>query len=267
MKKRNLASTIVVLVFSMPFFYSCVTGSFTADPYFVDDSRQKENVYHAPAMQNVPLLSEKNDLSFSASLGYTSQHSGIDLHTAFVPAKNVGLLAGYRSYSQKKHSEDGKIASYEFGAGYIKDGKQFHFEAYGGVGGGSTTNHHHTGESKLTFSNFFVQPTIAVQNLTKTVQFAFTSKFTHQHFNIVDTSFTGEREPFVTSQFRTIAENPNRIFWEPGIVLRTGWKNVLFNIGVSTLKDLSNPNFAMDRCNYFIGVVFRGNVGNKTKSK
>ena len=238
MKKRNLASTIVALIFSIP-FYSCFTGFYTADPYFVNESRQKENIYHAPAAQNVPLLSEKNDLNFSASLGYTSRHSGIDLHTAFVPAKNFGLLAGFRSYSQKNHSEEGKITSYEFGAGYIKDNKQFHFEVYGGIGGGSTTNYHQTGGSKLKFSNFFVQPTIAVQNLKKTVQFAFTNKISRQHFNVADTSFAGEREPFVSSQFRIIAQNPNRIFWEPGIVLRTGYadKNDWYLLCIKELLD------------------------------
>jgi hypothetical protein len=268
MKKLNFASIILALIFSIPFFYSCFTGSFTTDPYFVNESRQKENVYHAPAMQNIPLLSDKNDFSFSGSLGYTSRHSGVDIHTAFVPAKHFGLLAGFRSYSQKEKSEDGKINSYELGAGYIKDNKNLHFELYGGIGGGSTTNSHFTGTSKLTFTNFFIQPTIAVQNPEKTVQFAFTGKLSHQNFRIADTSFTGEREPFVTNQFRIMAESPNRILWEPGLVLRAGWKNVLFNIGVSTLKDLSELNFAMDRCNYFVGIIFRGNATNKqTKSK
>ena len=266
MKKLSAASTMMVVIFAIPFFYSCY-GYYPAYSYIVDESRQKENVYHAPAMQNIPLLSEKNDFSFSGSLGYTSKHSGIDLHTAFVPAKHFGLLAGYRSYSQKENSENGSINSYEIGAGFLKDNKNLHFEVYGGIGGGGTTNNHFTGTSKLTFTNFFVQPTIAIQNPEKTVQFAFTNKFSHQNFSIADTGFTGEREPFVTNQFKIIAESPNRIFWEPGIVFRAGWKSVLFNIGVSTLKDFGQPNFAMDRCNYFVGIVFRGNASNKEVKK
>lgn len=247
---------------STTLLYSCDPFLYLPDPYLVADSRQKENVYYAPPCQNVPLLSEKNDLSGSLSFGSTSKQSGVDVHSAFMPAKNFGLLGSYRSYKQKSNSVEGKISSYEFGAGYIKDDKKLHLEVYGGIGGGQITNTHHSGLSTVKFNNFFIQPTIAVQNLEKTVQFAFVSRFSSLHFKVGDTTYKNAREPFVTSQLKLINDNPGRIFWEPGVVLRAGAKNVLLEIAFSVTDDLSKGSFAMDKTNISFGLIFKGNVGN-----
>ena len=260
MKEHNASLTLIRFSFLSFFLYSCDPGLY--DPYIVPESRQKENVYYAPAAQNAPLLSNKNDLSFSAGFGVTSNQSGIDAHGAFNPAKNFGLLAGMRSYNHESEGEGSSMNSYEFGAGYLKELPQlWHFEIYGGVGSGNVHNIHHTGDSKVRFSNFFLQPAIAVQNSNKTIQFAFVSRFSSNNFKIEDTSFNSDREPFVAKQMNIIHNQSRHLMWEPGFLLRAGWENILFKAGFSICSDLTDKDFYHDKTNFSVGIVFRGNVG------
>lgn len=242
---------------------SCYPGNGVYDPYIVDESRQKENFYYAPTAQNAPLLSKKNDLSFALNYSAGDRHEGADLHAAFTPGKNFGLMS---SYSSSKDIGNGyfEMRHFEFGPGYFKKFSPYwHFEAYAGAGMGNTNNRHHTGESKIKTNNLFVQPAIAVTNPKNTVQLAFVSKINMNHFRISDTSFNNDREPFVTSQMKIINDQPSQIFWEPALILRGGWENFLLQASYSVSSDLTNHELYRSKNNFSIGIVLRMSTSKK----
>ena len=179
------------------------------------------------------------------------------------PVSHFGIQAGFRSHGQKGEVRSGKIEGYELGAGYVKDWGNFIFEAYAGIGGGKIQNTHHTGYSTIGFTSYYIQPAFALQNKNKTTQFALVMKLSPTKFTIRDTTFTGEREPFVVEQFRLLENQPNRVFLEPGFVFRTGWENVLFQTALSFPSNLSGEDFLRDKSNFSVGLVFRFNATQK----
>jgi hypothetical protein len=258
MRKYQLCMRLLIL--STISFYSCYTLS--PDPYIVSELRQRENIYYAPATQNAPLLSKKSEGSFSLGLGVTPKLAGADLNVAFSPVKKIGITAGVRSYNSKNRNGETKIDSHEFGAGYLKDlSGLWHFEIYGGLGSGRVRNLHYTGNSEIRFNNYFLQPAIAVQDKNKTVQFALVSRFSQLNFRANAASFNYDREPFVAAQFKSISNEPNHFFWEPGLLFRAGWDSFVFQFGFSTSFDFSSNDFYRDKINASFGIIFRGNLG------
>jgi hypothetical protein len=245
--------TIICLVYTATvgvLLTSCYPGNGVYDPYIVDESRQKENFYYAPAAQNAPLLSKKNELSLALNYSSNDKHEGTDLHAAFTPGKHFGLMSGF-SFLKARQNDFVDINHFELGGGYFKKFSPYwHFETYGGLGTGKT-------------KNFFVQPAIAVTNPKNTLQFAFVSKISMNHFRITDTSFNNDREPFVTSQMKIMNDQPSQIFWEPALVLRTGWENILFQVSYSISTDLTNSDLYRSKNNFSIGIVLKGNVSKK----
>ena len=258
MKKFTLAFQIVAFIFCTAFFCSCATVPI--DPYIVDISRQRENSYHAPATLHAPLISKKNDLTIGVHYAFLTRHRGVDIQTAFSPVNHLGIQASYRNHGQKGEIEDGKIESYEFGAGYFKGWDNFVFETYAGFGGGTIQNVHHTGRSEIRYTNYFIQPAIGVQTKDQLTQFALVAKLSPTKFTIRDTSFNGAREPFVVSQFDILSSTPSRLFLEPGFIFRTGWEYVQVQTALSFPSILRGEDFLRDKTNFSIGLVFRLNA-------
>lgn len=265
MKPILLLSYLGYLTASSLFLVSCYPGPIVTDPYLVDEGRQKENIYYVPSAPNAPLLTEKNDLSFSAMRSSGSNFSGGGIDAAFMPAKHIGITA---SYSFMKNDIYMKYNRFEFGSGYVtKLSKGWHFETYAGLGNGKITNTHHTGTSELNLTHYFLQPAIAISNKKKTVQFGFVSRFEGVNFKVIDTLFSTDRESFSASQITNLYNQPFHIMWQPGFVFRFGWKNFLFHTGYSWSTDLTNPAVYGEKGNFSLGMELRFNVGEKSISK
>ena len=250
-----IAGSYITLMFS-----SCI-GPAISDPYIVAQSRQEENYYYAPSSHNAPLLKEKNDISVSVQRSASSMHSGIELQSAYLPAKHIGIISSFSSGGNKK-DHDLNYDKLELGAGYILSvGKRWHFEAYGGFGGGKIDNEHYTGRSVIKSNYFFVQPAIAVSNENQTVQFGFVSKLTGNHFNVAFDGFDKDREPYSASQVQLLKDEPFHIFWEPGIVFRFGWKNCMFHTGYSISADLTRAELHRPKDNFSLGMHLTFNTG------
>jgi len=265
MKKLDLILQIVVLGFSVISFSSCF--SVPIDPYIVDIDRQRANSYHAPATLHAPLISNKNDVNLGVHYAFLTRHKGLDLQTSYMPVKHLGLQASYRFHDQKGKVEDGKIESFEFGAGYVKDWGSFLFETYAGIGGGSIQNFHHSGQSNIKFTNYFIQPAFAIQTRDRITQFAVVAKLSPTKFNVRNSTFDTNREPFVASQIDIISNQPDRLFLEPGFVFRTGSKHVQVQTALSMPSNLRGKDFLRDKTNFSIGVVFRLNSGDAENGK
>jgi hypothetical protein len=230
------------------------------DPYYISMSRQKENIYYAPSGANAPLLTNKNDGSLTIGGSLTSKtKGGINLQAAYLPAKHIGLTANYSSTVYQ-----GSSSHFEIGPGYVKKLSEYwSFETYGGAGFGNRENHHATGYSKIKTSNVFIQPTISVGGKEQKFQFAFVSRFNRVNFTLGDTTFNNDREYFVTQQMKLIAEKPVHLFWEPGFIMRAGWKNVLIQAGYQISTDLTNSNLQYAKENFSVGLVVRLNTAKK----
>jgi hypothetical protein len=269
MKKMQISFCLMYVVTGVSLLLTSCYGSYApADPYIVNESRQKENYYYASSTQNVPLLEQKNDLSLALHGSFGDRQKGVDIHGAFNPAKNIGIMLSYSSIKNDGDVDNDivHIKHFELGPGYFKKiSPFFHFETYGGVGFGTASNRHYTGNSKITSVNFFLQPAISVSNTYQTLQFAVVSKFSLNNFKIADTSFNNDREPFVTSQMKIISDNPSQVFWEPGFVFRAGWKEFVFQATYSISTDITNKELYRSKNSFSLGMMLRINTEQKSK--
>src|SRR4030095_7141492 len=237
----------------------------TTTPDVVSEWRQKENVYYIPSSPNTQLLSEKNDLGFNVVASAGSKFSGVETQASFLPAKHVGLIAAYSSGKNEAAETYMRFHKFEAGIGYIAPlANGWHFETYGGVGTGKIDNTHATGYSNINLTSFFIQPAFAISSKRKTVQFGIVSKFSGVNFN-VDTSFDNAKEPYNTSQVKSLYNQPFHVMWEPGLVFRVGWKNFLFHSSYSVSADLTNSQLNRATDNFSIGGAMRFNASKKVK--
>jgi len=263
MKKNLLTPAFVVLIVTM-FLASCYPGPIY-DPYVVPESRQKENIYYVPSAPSTQLLSEKNDVGVSLVASAGSQFSGVEMQAAYMPAKHIGLIGSYSSGKNKDGEIYLRYHKFEGGVGYVTHlSDDWNFETYGGGGTGNIDNYHATGSSKTNLTNFFIQPAFAVHNKKQTVQFGIVSKFSGVNFS-VDTAFDNAREPFSTSQVIALTNQPFRLMWEPGLILRVGWKNFLFHTSYSLSTDLTGSQLHRATDNFSIGGSLRFSAAKKPK--
>jgi hypothetical protein len=255
------------------FLSSCYPGSGIADPYIVDEGRQKENLYYVPSSPSTSLLTEKNDLSLSAMRSSGTKFTGVEIQTAYMPGKHFGITGSY-SYAANKNGNPyggGDFMKYnrlELGAGYVTWlSRGWHFETYAGFGNGKINNLHYTGSSRLNLTHFFLQPAIAVSNKKKTVQLGFVSRFEGVNFNVMDTSFNNDREPFSTSHIKSLYGQPFHVMWQPGFVFHFGWKHFLFHTGYSLSSDLTNPHLYQAKGNFSLGALLQLNANEKSHEK
>jgi hypothetical protein len=241
---------------------SCYTGSYIPDPYIVDIERQKQNIYYVPSSPNTPLLTEKNDFSFSVMRASGSKFTGAEIQAACLPWKHAGFIASYSGAGNRNGNPDYMTYHrFEIGAGYVsKFSKEGHFEIYGGLGNGKMMNSHYSGSSRINLNHFFLQPAIAISDKHQIIQFAVSSKFAGVNFKVRDTLFTTAREPFSSSQINSLYEQPFHVMWEPALSFRVGWKNFLFNAQYTLSSDLTNPDLHRSKNNFSIGVTLRCNT-------
>jgi hypothetical protein len=260
--KKNLWIPGAAIAACISLLDSC-TPYPTATPDVVPDWRQKENIYYVPSSPNTQLLSEKNDIGFNLVASASSKFSGVETQASFLPAKHIGLIAGYSSGKNDAAETYMKFHKLEAGIGYITPlSQEWHFEAYGGAGTGKIDNTHATGYSKIRLTNFFIQPALAVSSKKKTVQFGIVSKFSGVNFR-ADTAFDNAKEPYNTSQIISLHDQPFHVMWEPGLVFRAGWKNFLFHARYSLSTDLTNSQLHRATDNFSIGGSLRFNTAKK----
>ena len=263
--QQYLAFTFIAAgtIFSLS---SCYFGGNVYDPYIVSESRQRENLYYVPSAPNTPLHSQKNDLGFSLMRISGSKYSGADVQASFMPGKHIGIMGSY-SFTGL-NSDFVKYSRFELGSGFVTQlSKNWHFETYAGFGNGKIKNTHHTGNSKLNLTHFFLQPAIAVSNENKKIQFGFVSRFAAVNFKVTDTSFSTDREPFSTTQLKSLYDQPFHIIWEPGFVFRFGWEKFQFHTGYSFSTDFTNPDLYKANGNFSLGFTLRFNSQPAIKAK
>ncbi|MDB5229460.1 MAG: hypothetical protein JWN76_265 [Chitinophagaceae bacterium] len=269
--KNNLKHFTILFLIAAAIFNlsSCYPSSQLADPYIIPESRQKENLYYVPSVLNTPLNFKKGDLDFSVMSTSNSKLSGGEAQASYMPGKHLGIMASY-SFAGSIGSNPDNIHynRFELGSGMVTQlSKNIHFNTYGGFGLGTIMNTHATGSSKINLTHFFLQPAIVISDKRKNIQLGFVSKFSGVNFKVMDTSFKTDREPFSTTQLKSLYNQPFHIVWEPGVVFRAGWKNFQFHTGYSFSADITNPDLYRANGNFSLGVCLRLNTLDFTKVK
>lgn len=238
-------------------FSSCITMQ-PSIPYNIPQSRQEENVFYFAPSQNVPLLTNKNDVSARVKYEGGTNHSAISFQVALMPTKHIGVIASHSS------GDDGNYRNNEFGAGYVSTlDSSWNFEIYAGFGRGTIENKHATGTSSLRSSYYFLQPTISVLDVSKTLQFAFIPKFVFNRFSVIDTTFKGARETYNLEQLKIMDDKPNQIFFEPGIQLKLGGKNFMMQASYQTSLNMTSQDLNYNKAIFSLGACLRLNAKKK----
>lgn len=258
MKKQSHIIPAILLVITAGSVFGCIT--YPADqPYYVSPERQLENVYYTPTTPNIPLLHKKNSFMINAHYGGNKDFKNFDFQTAFMPGKKFGLMAAMRNseYKEKDYYELGYSRGIEFGAGYIAPSKSnLHFEAYGGIGTTGVYNKHYTGESKINFTSYFIQPAFSVKDNKNVVEFSLIPRFALNRFNIQKQDYNFDRERLVDEQFTLIKNNPSQYFFEPTALVRLGWESVKFQFTYTYSKNLTSGKLHAAGNNLSFGMLF-----------
>ena len=256
---RVLTSLLGISCFSLT---SCDPGSIITDPYIVNQDRQRENTYYVPAAPHTPLITEKNDFNFNILRSSGNKFNGAEVQLAYMPWNHVAIGGSFSGGGNRGGTP--KTMTYnrfELSSGYIKKiSNGWHFESYAGLGTGNIKNYHYTGQSTIKLNHFFLQPAMAISNLGQTMQFAFSSRFAGVNFNVTDTLFNTDREPFSASQLNSLYDQPFHIMWEPSLIFRGGWKNLLFTLQYNHSSDFTNPDLYRSADNFSFGISLRTNV-------
>ncbi len=230
------------------------------DPFSVPRDRQVKNRYYAPTVQNVPLLTNKNDIAVNLTWSGGDQHTAASVQGAYMVTKNIGLIGGYIS-GKDTREEIMSFNKFEFGGGYAqKISESLQFETYAGVGAGSFDNTHFTGSSTIKNSSFFVQPTIALTDSKGNFKLVFVSKFSSNNFNVTDTTFRTDRESISAEQLQKLHYSSRHLIWEPGIFMRFGWKNLMFQTSYTHVTNLTDDKLFMVKNSVSLGIHVRFNA-------
>ena len=199
---------------------------------------QSCNIMYTPNMQNVPLLTEKNEVR--ATLG------PFDYQAAYAVTNNIGVMLNGQYHTRNTNSYDytnesnslnnSKSTLIEGGIGFIgKLSENSVFEVYGGYGMGKNSTFdkytdYTTGslvreESFTAKTNrFFLQPSIGFTN--EYFDIAFSSRLMVLNFSNIDTlNYTSLM--LVDQDLLNIDKEPF-VFIEPAVTMRVGYKWVKF---------------------------------------
>jgi hypothetical protein len=240
-----------------PAILCCLVSCGGYQPYYVPVDRQRENTYYHPVSANALAVSKKNDISLNLWGGVETT----EVQAAVMVSDNFALSASYM-FDERYPSTDANVnpkpSSQHFGSlstGYIK---QLHgniqFETYAGIGLGKLHNRHFTGTSDTRITQFYLQPAIGLFNENRTMMAGFVSKFAFTSLKLEDFSIIPDRESYSMAQLNSIRDKPSHFFWEPGILLKAGWKIFMFSGTFTYSVDLSGNK--IERTKYIFGTGF-----------
>jgi hypothetical protein len=208
--------------------------------------------FYCPNSNNTPLLSER-EARVNIQYAATEAADAIELQSAFAVSKHFGGMVNFIAgggdddlalFGSAGHKGNGKLI--EAGAGYFSPIKSspWIFEAYGGVGtGGIKNNFGSSGRANVTFTKWFVQPDFGLK--VKGFEFGLSSRFSFVKHKI--NLFTLSSDEYNYSDLTHIREHPNSFLWEPGVVLRVGGKNILFQLQYTFSMNITNPEFIQEK--------------------
>jgi hypothetical protein len=206
--------------------------------------------YYAPNAQNVPLFSEKGQVSTSGSFQIGGATYGFNVQGAAAVSEHVGLMGNYNFFSDNFMTTSNMG---EIGVGYFDNFRQMGnavFETYAGIGAGRVKIDIADGLQLVNTTSFFIQPDIGY-NWNK-FRLAFSTRFRVVHFNII-------RNDNLSSGYYIYEQGTNQFnigFIEPAVTCSFGSKMIRFQyqlmlsyaVGDIHYYDMINSNFGLVFC-------------------
>jgi hypothetical protein len=265
MSRQSIQYFASIGAFLTAILASCGTTEPIPDPYSVAPERQHENIYYVPSAAYSPLSAKKNDFDLSVLHSSGNRFSGLDMQAGYIASKHIGLTAGVTAVRHPSGSP--RYMDYdrvEGGAGYLAPLKNgWHLETYGGIGTGKVRNNHHTGYSKVKQVNFYLQPAIAYNIPQNTFTFGVVSRVSAVHFSPDNIYFDPGREEYSAKNFAIMNDQSTHLMWEPGLVMRAGWKNFKFDAGYRFSTDLTNSSLYRSNGSLSLGASLQFGAINK----
>ncbi len=212
--------------------------------------------YYVPNTQNVPLLSERGNMSLSAC-GNTHQ---AEIQAAVAIAPRIAVMANGAWYMPHTESNGsgGRGALGEVGAGYFLPlAGRVVFEAYGLVGYGYVENEmpytiaaypSTTGKINADMLRFALQPNIGYKS--KYFQAAISSRFVSLNFSDIRGSLMYNE----TDQSAYLRKNNAMFIAEPAITLRGGLEKVKLQLQLAGSYNLTTANFFQETSLLSVGL-------------
>ncbi|MBP7239762.1 MAG: hypothetical protein KBA14_06020 [Saprospiraceae bacterium] len=201
--------------------------------------------YYAPNSANIPLLSEK-EAKINAQYAAGTVSKGFECQSAFAISRHFGgminTMIGGSNYDEFEFNSGETRTKYiEIGPGYFTPihGTSLVFETYGGIGTGGVKNKYYSGgDSKVSFTKLFVQPSIGVKR--KGFEFGISSRVSWIHQKLASSSVSETHPEYLT--LVDISKHPESFLWEPGLVLRLGGEKFLAQLQYTHSANLTNPD-------------------------
>lgn len=215
--------------------------------------------YYIPAVKNVPLFKEKNEVRAMVAYGGGEYISATDVQAAYSITNHLAVSTNlmFAQGGGRDSVDNGRGQYFDFAVGYFTPiDKHFIFEVFGGVGTCKQTHIYslYTNQTaRLMYSTIFVQPTLGFT--VSGFDCALTPGFTKLHFSKVDYNFRNIIDDNGTV-LANIARRRTALLFEPCITLRGGWKYLKLQTQFMASYDLSNTQIPIEENRVSIGLQF-----------
>lgn len=226
-------------------------------------------VFYSPSSQHIPLLTEENKFSASASYITAESTESMAVKAAYAVSPRWALMAGGSSHFRGKTSptsSSGGGGYVEAGGGYFtKISQKFVYETYGLLGFGSMDNRfpqsmanypNTNGRIKANVLSLAVQPSIGFKSrYFEAALSARTSLINYRNIrgNLI-TQNADQQSP--TGQQEYLSAHRNNVLLEPAITLRGGLDILKFQLQGGASFNISHRNFPQDDSWLSFGLVY-----------
>ena len=213
--------------------------------------------HYAPTTNNVPLLKEKGKGKISGHYYGTDEANGFEFQGAVTTGKNIGVMVNFLTAAGKKEDDEkvkGNGTYVEAGLGYYKPfaDSSWIFETYAGIGTGAANNRFSSGAtSDVGVTKYFIQPSIGFAE--KGIEIGFAPKLSYVNLRVKKNTLNAAADGQDYEDLLFIEENPSAFIFEPGFIVRGGFKNLLFTLGITSSINLQH-NWKQEKGSISLGI-------------
>ena len=212
--------------------------------------------YYMPNVQNVPLHSEKDQVTFNGTIGTSFEVESFDLqgsyafHDEFAAMVNGQYARGGQNNGDRDNSGNGNML--EAGIGYYNPlSSKLIFETYLGGGTGSVINQYGNGaRSKVGLRKIFVQPQIGFKS--KYFDMAFSYRF--NWLGVGNTDVIGLLPEDEIADFNDVTNLGTNLFIEPAITMRVGNDPIKLQAQIVSSRSIRDLNFNQEYVVFSVGI-------------
>ncbi len=216
--------------------------------------------YYVPNTQNVPLLSEKNEVDLTLS----GNGEKVEFQGAYAITGHLGVKAnaGWFIPSDLDNGNGGKGNFIELGAGYftkVSENDNWIFETYGIAGFGTMENHLPstledypltTGKIKANLLRVGIQPNFGYK--TKHFAIAVSSRFVHLSYDQIRGDLTFNNK----DQQEYLRNHNSNFLIEPALTIKGGFERIKLQLQYGYSFNVTDFNFKQERPFITVGLNF-----------